>query len=100
MRSGFKIVWTDHALSELKETIDYLETNWTERELRNFSAKLDHTVELISKTPELFPSSTEKLGIRKAVVEKYNNLYYRVNNENVEIISLFSNRQNPKKKRI
>jgi len=100
MRSGFKIVWTDHALSELIETIDYLETNWTERELRNFSAKLDHTIELISKTPELFPSSTEKSGIRKAVVEKYNNLYYRVNNDNVEIISLFSNLQNPKKKRI
>jgi hypothetical protein len=32
MISGFKIVWTDHALSELKETIDYLKTNWTERE--------------------------------------------------------------------
>lgn len=100
MRSGFKIVWTDHALSELKETINYLETNWTERELRNFSAKLDHTIELISKNPELFPSSTKKAGIRKAVVEKYNNLYYRINNDNVEIISLFSNLQNPKKKRI
>ena len=100
MGSGFKIVWTEHAISELKETIEYLETNWTERELRNFSAKLDHTIELISKAPELFPSSVEKFGIRKAVVEKYNNLYYRVNNKNVEIISLFSNRQHPNKKKL
>tara|TARA_R110002049_G_scaffold274592_1_gene452513 strand:+ start:1072 stop:1308 length:237 start_codon:yes stop_codon:yes gene_type:complete len=71
MKSGYKVLWTDHALSELKETIDYLEKNWTERELSNFSAKLDHTIELISKTPELFPSSFEKIEIRKAVVEKH-----------------------------
>lgn len=100
MGSGFKIVWTDHALSELEQTIKYLEENWTDRELRIFATKLDHIIELVSKAPELFPSSLEKSGIRKAVVEKYNSLYYRVNNENIEIISLFSNRQNPKKKRM
>ncbi len=74
MKSGYKILWTDHAISELKETIEYLENNWTEKELRKFSAKFDHTIELISKTPEMFPNSLEKIEIRKAVVERYNNL--------------------------
>jgi len=100
MKSGYKIYWTDHALSELEQTIEYLENKWTERELRIFSAKLDHTIELISKSPEIFPTSIEKKEIRKAVVEKYNTLYYRINNESVEIISLFSNRTNPNKKKI
>lgn len=100
MENGFKVIWTRHALSELKQTIDYLETNWTEKELRSFSRKLDHTLELISKRPELFPLSLEKSGIRKAVVEKHNNLYYRVQDNNIEIISLFSNRQNPNKKKV
>jgi len=54
MKSSYKILWTDHAISELKETIEYLETNWTEKELRKFTAKLDHTIELISKMPEIF----------------------------------------------
>lgn len=100
MISGYKILWTDHAITELKETIEYLENNWTERELRTFSAKLDHTIELISKSPEIFPASLEKKNIRKAVVEKHNNLYYRINKNSVEIVSLFSNRKNPKKKKI
>ena len=100
MKSGYRVLWTDHAISELKETIEFLEKNWTERELRTFSAKLDHTIELISKTPEIFPPSIEKKDIRKAVVEQHNNLYYRINNNSLEIISLFSNRKNPKKKRI
>jgi plasmid stabilization system protein ParE len=100
MKSGYKVLWTDHAISELKDTIEYLEENWTERELRNFSAKLDHTIELISKTPEIFPSSLEKNEIRKAVVEEHNNLYYRINENSIEVVSLFSNRKNPDKKKI
>ena len=100
MKNGYKILWTDHAITELKETIEYLENNWTEKELRTFSTKLDHTIELISKSPEMFPESLEKKDIRKAVVEKYNNLYYRINKNSIEILSLFSNRKNPNKKRM
>ncbi|HEX9825950.1 MAG TPA: type II toxin-antitoxin system RelE/ParE family toxin [Flavobacteriaceae bacterium] len=100
MKSGYKILWTDHAISELEETIEYLKNNWTEKELRKFSAKLDHTIELISKSPEIFSDSYEKKGIRKAVVEKNNNLYYRIIENSIEIVSLFSNRKNPDKKKI
>ena len=100
MRSGYKILWTDHALSELKQTIEYLETHWTERDLQNFASKLDHTIELISKSPELFPLSLEKDLVRRAVVEPHNTLYYRIKEETVEILSLFANLQHPKKKKL
>ena len=100
MKSGYKILWTDHAVSEVKETIEYLENNWTKKELRNFSAKLDHTIEMILKMPEIFPESFEKKNIRKAVIEKHNTLYYRINKNSIEIISLFSNRKDPNKKQI
>lgn len=100
MINGYKILWTDHAISELKETIEFLEKNWTENELRKFSSKLDHTIELISKTPEIFPDSYEKKGIQKAVVDKYNSLYYRLNKNSIELISLFSTRKNPDKNKI
>ncbi|MBZ9631723.1 type II toxin-antitoxin system RelE/ParE family toxin [Salegentibacter sp. LM13S] len=100
MKSGYKIRWTDHALSELEDTLEHLEKNWTGRELKNFSQELDHTIELISKNPELFPTSKQKKTVRRAVVSKFNNLYYRQNNETIEILSLFSNRQNPDKIKI
>ncbi|HTO17458.1 MAG TPA: hypothetical protein VLZ83_16955 [Edaphocola sp.] len=100
MKSGYKILWTDHSISELKDTIEYLENNWTEKEIRKFFGKLDHTVELISKMSEISPESFEKKNIQKAVVEKHNNLYYRINKDSIEIVSLFSNRKNPNKKKI
>jgi len=31
MVSGYKILWTDHALEELTKTYDYLETHFTDR---------------------------------------------------------------------
>ena len=100
MASGYKVIWTDHALKGLKNTVSYLEKNWTEKELRNFSHNLEHTIELISKSPELFQMSKEKKGVRRAVIMKYNSLYYRVIDRRVEILTFFSNRQNPKKNRI
>ncbi|MBZ9729507.1 type II toxin-antitoxin system RelE/ParE family toxin [Salegentibacter sp. JZCK2] len=99
MKSGYKILWTDHALSELNDTIEYLEKKWTERELKNFSRKLDHTIELISKNPELF-QVFKKNDVRRAVVAKFNNLCYRVNDDTIEILSIFSNRQDPDKIKI
>ncbi|CAL65903.1 type II toxin-antitoxin system RelE/ParE family toxin [Christiangramia forsetii] len=100
MKSGYKILWTDHALYELQETIKYLEEEWTEKELENFSEQLDHTIELISKNPELFQVSKKKKNIRRAVIARFNTMYYRLNNENVEILSFFSNRQDPNKRKI
>jgi len=91
---------TDHAISELKDTLEYLGEDWTEKELSNFSKELDHTIELISKNPELFQVSKKKKEVRKAVVARYNNLYFRTKNDTVEILSLFSNRQDPDKIKI
>jgi len=31
MKSGYEIVWSDQALKELEETIDYLEKNFTNK---------------------------------------------------------------------
>ncbi len=44
MTNGYKILWTDFALSELKETIEYIDENWTERELQNFAKEIEKTV--------------------------------------------------------
>ena len=97
MKSGYKIIWTSHAIAELKDTLEYLKENWTEKEYKRFSKDLDHTLELISKNPHLFPETLKKIGVRKVVIAKYNSLFYWEKNGDLEILSLFSNRQNPDK---
>jgi plasmid stabilization system protein ParE len=100
MVSGYEVRWTSFALGELSETINYLEENWTPRELQNFSSRLDHTLELISKNPLLFQESDEFIGTRRAVITKHNTLYYRIKSESIEVLSCFSNQKNPSKRQL
>lgn len=41
MKNGYKILWTDFALQELKKTISYLEENWTPTEIQNLAIKIE-----------------------------------------------------------
>jgi plasmid stabilization system protein ParE len=100
MKNGYKILWTDFAIKELEKTIKYLEKNWTEKELRNLAESIDEKLALISQNPNSFQVSDYKKDIRRVVILTYNTLYYRFENEQIEIISFFSNRQNPKKRKL
>ncbi len=100
MKNGYKILWTDNALKELEKTIKYLEENWTEKELQNLALHLEETLTLVSKNPTLFQASDIKKEIRRVIVLSHNTLYYRIGNNQIEIISFFSNRQSPKKRKL
>jgi plasmid stabilization system protein ParE len=77
MKSGFKILWTDFALKELEETIDYLQEKWTAKELSVLFLKLEETLSLIAQNPNLFQVSDVKKEVRRVVILKHNTLYYR-----------------------
>ena len=95
MKNGCEIVWTVNASDELDVVINYLENNWTQRELIKFSKNLNEVLNIISNNPQIFPK-TKKSNVRRAVFNKLNIIYYRIINENiVEILSFFSTRRNP-----
>jgi len=95
MKSGYKIQWTEFALDELDKTIDYLQENFTDKEIKKFASKIESVLELISINPFLFQKAEGK-EVYRVVILKYNTLYYRIKDKDVEILSFFSNRQNPK----
>ena len=97
MKSGYKIIWTDHALDELRQTISYLEQNFSDREIERLANQIESTLALIATQPAIFPESQRRVGVRRVVILRFNSLYYRVNGQQIEILSFFSNRQDPKK---
>ncbi|MDO5523824.1 MAG: type II toxin-antitoxin system RelE/ParE family toxin [Bacteroidia bacterium] len=99
MKSGYKIHWTAHALDELNQTIRYLEENFSDKEIQKLAQKIENTAKLISQNPRLFPKSDKK-NVHKVVILKFNTLYYRIKSDYIEILSFFSNRQNPRKRKI
>lgn len=66
------------------------------RRLRKLAQKIESTIQLISSSPLIFPRSKTQ-NIHKVVILKYNTMYYRIKDSDIEIISFFSNRQNTDK---
>lgn len=97
MKSIYKIVWSDEALNNLEGIIEYIEYRWTKREISKFSQLLDHQLKLIEENPYLFPQSNSLKGLRKSVLSRQTTIYYGIIDEEIRIVSLFDNRQNPDK---
>jgi plasmid stabilization system protein ParE len=95
MENTYKLIWSDEALINLKNIIDYLESRWTKREIKRFSQLLDKQLKLIEENPYLFAESDKSHGLRKSVLSRQTTIYYRIINYDIRIISLFDNRQNP-----
>lgn len=93
MKITNSIKWSSNALIELNSTYSYLKQNFTPKEINKLSIKIESTLQLISRNPLIFPSSQKYPEIRRAVIMKYNTLYYKVNLETIQIISFYPNRK-------
>lgn len=70
-------MWSDRALADLQNIVNYLSENWTEREIRNFVRRLDKRLQLISVNPNLFPVTTKRKNVQKSVLTKHTVIYYK-----------------------
>jgi plasmid stabilization system protein ParE len=95
MKNTYRLIWSDEALENLKKIIEYLENRWTKKEIQKFAKLLDKRLDLIEKNPFLFAESKNFNDLRRSVLSKQTTIYYRINNNDVHIITLFDNRQNP-----
>jgi plasmid stabilization system protein ParE len=94
-----KLSWTPTAINTYFKVLDYLEENWTKKEVQNYGDKVEKVLSRISENPEMFEASKKKKNIRKGFITSYNALYYRVkpNKKELELLTFWDNRQNPKK---
>ena len=93
----YKVLWSDESLQNLEAILDYLESEWTEKEVLKFKSKLSRQIELISINPRIFPVSEFQPRLRKAVLSKHTTVFYELTDLTVKIAYLFSNKMDPKK---
>lgn len=92
-----KVKFTKLAEFHLAQIINYLDKNWPQEVRKVFIQNIEKSILLISKYPEAFPISKAKSGLHKYVLTPHNTIYYRINKDQIEIIMIFDNRQNPAK---
>lgn len=96
---AFKIIWSPEAEKTFEEIINYLEINWSEKEIRKFVSETEKIIFLLQQNPFLFRGS-EKENVYEALIGKQNLLLYQIieNSKKVELLSFWDARQNPKSK--
>jgi len=97
MGSKFKLFWTDEAIQNLENILDYISQKWNEKEVLNFKKALSKQIKIIEKYPLIFPLSKYDLRLRKAVLSKQTIVFYEVRDHFIYIVYLFNTIQNPEK---
>ncbi len=92
-----EVVLSAVAKKKLEQLLGYLEIEFSFKTKQNFISLLEKIVERISKYPESFPKSAKVTSVRRCVINKYTVMFYRFNDNRIEILTFFDNRMNPSK---
>lgn len=95
---ALEIKWTPQADKGLAIVIEYLEAEWTFREVLQLEENIIQVTNQISIFPDLYPKSKTYKDLHKALVDKNNYLIYRVNHitATIQIINFRGTKQKPK----
>ena len=93
MAYDYKIYWTDEAIKNLEEILDYLNFRWTEREVNNFLKLLSRQINLIEQYPKIFPVSIYNSRLRKAVLSKQTIIFYEISGNVIYLVYLFNTKR-------
>ena len=93
-----KIVWTTKALNTYNSIINYLEKEWTEKEVQNFISETNSLILRLTRYPEIGRPSQKRKNTRIYLLNKHTTLTYHFSARKTQItILLFWNqKRNPK----
>jgi plasmid stabilization system protein ParE len=84
-------VWTEQALADYHENIDYLLRDWTEKEALNFIKDVENLLFSLKNGRIEFKESNYH-NIRECIVCKQITLFYRhINNNEIELLRFWNN---------
>lgn len=92
-----QVLWSPLAEQDLDSTLVYLSQNWDQKVVVRFLDEIDDIVGQISRNPKQFPLIQKRLKIRKCVITMHNSLYYREGKNQIDILRIYDNRQDPRK---
>ena len=97
MDSDWTILWTKRARTSYFTVLDYLDENWTTKEMEQFINRVSLVLKAIQKNPRLFSVSKVNKQVRKAFIDKNNSLFYSVNayQRKIIVLTFYDNRQDP-----
>jgi plasmid stabilization system protein ParE len=96
---SYSIKWLPEAEITYALVIEYLEENWTPKDINSFIDRTDEVINFIAQNPEQYVYSKKRDAFR-AVVTRQISLYYRIKGDDIELLIFWDTRQDPEKLKI
>ncbi len=86
------VLWTDRSLQNAQSIKKYIAHNFSPKEVDNFFALLGAFEKAVSVFPKLYPLSSQQQEVRRAVLSKELSAFYRIANNQIEVLAVSDNR--------
>lgn len=87
------VEWSAKAKGSYESLLDYLLSEWSEKEAENLTLEVSKVLLMISIYPKIFKSFKNE-NIRLALITKHTSLYYKIYPEKIILVTFWDNRQN------
>jgi len=97
---ALEIIWTKRAETGFTKIIDYIETHFTEKEVRNLVRQSLEFFELLSEYPEMLESTEKQKNVHRGPINRHTILTYRIKprKKQIELINIRSSWKKPLEK--
>ncbi len=85
------IAWADEANEDLDEIIEYLESEWSEEQIRNFFTRLEECLLNIQEAPHRQKDSIRKEGTKEYQHSSQTTIFYSFDDKSINILRLWAN---------
>ena len=93
-----KIIWSELAVDRYRHVIQYLLSEWSEREAVKFVNTVNTKLLLLSHFPNIGRRTAYNNSIRQLLLSKHNRLNYKIEKTRIVLPDIFDTRQEEKKK--
>jgi plasmid stabilization system protein ParE len=92
--------WTDRAMAEYEKLLEYLYEEWSEEIAQRVITEINYTVLRIKNSPEQFQIFNKRRKVRRCVASAQTSIFFKIKKDCIEILSVFDNRQSPRKRKL
>ena len=94
------IVWLPESIETFNDNLLYLEEQWTNQVINTFLDRVEEVLERIAENPALYPVYRKEEQIHRCVVNEHISLYYRIKENQIDLLTFWNAHQNPKRLKI
>ena len=96
---AIEVHWTKAADKSFQKKINYLQKEWTDKEIEKFVTRTQQMIAMLKEYPEMCRLSAKKKNVRIGILDNHTQIiyHYKPGSSKIEILLFWGMKRNPAK---